>query len=827
MGKTGKRTPELLAPAGNREALIGAVSAGADAVYLGGEKFGARAYADNFSAEELLWGIRYAHLHGCRVYLTLNTLVKEKEFGEIRAYLEPLYLAGLDAVLVQDMGVLCFLRRQFPDLELHISTQMTVTGAYGASLLRELGAVRVVPARELSLEELRRIRERTGMEVEVFIHGAMCYCYSGQCLLSSILGGRSGNRGRCAQPCRLPYEIWLGGKRTGQGYPLSLKDLCTLESLDALTEAGVDSLKIEGRMKRPEYAAGVTALYRKYLDQKAAGPGGRLEISGEDLGRISRLYIRSQRQTGYLFRYNGRDMVTLENPGYSGSDEALLAQIRRDYIQGPAGLPLSVEGRFFAGERARLTLMSGGTRVTVLGAELSLARNQPLTRERIEGQLEKLGDTCFTLERLSVETDQRSFCPVRELNELRREGIRQLEDALLRDNGFEELRKPAASWAGEQIPRGDMGESGREDGNVSGRPERKLTGGRAECGGGRMAFSLHLSTWEQVQALEREIKEGLPLPVSRLYVESALFLEGREGRIREKLRAVKAALGRAPGVSAPEEGRIGRGAGCGNYGCHYQGIYPALPWVMRQKDERAVQRLLEIAREDCYAGFLVRNLEEYAFLKSRAWEGGIRCDHSLYVWNREALAFWQDRVEGITCPLELSRGEWRFLAQERSPSLGLDKLLYGRIPLMITANCVARTAGQCRREAGHRGVSRDGSPDPAGGEWAFLKDRLGKSFPVELQCACCTNILYNSLPLSLHDALPGLIGIPGLEGRLSFTTESGEELGQVLRFFGAAAESAGGPGKKGASRGDEPGKRGFLLPPYGEYTTGHEKRGVE
>ena len=280
---------ELLAPAGNVEAFYGAIHAGADAIYLGGSRFGARAYADNFSEEELVSCIRYAHLFRRKVYLTVNTLVKESEMSGLYEYLLPYYKAGLDGAIIQDMGVFAYLREHFPGMELHGSTQMTITGEYGAAFLKEQGACRVVPARELSLAEIRRIKEVTGLEIECFIHGAMCYCYSGQCLFSSILGGRSGNRGRCAQPCRLPYTT---GKHPKECYPLSLKDMCTIEYIPELMEAGIDSFKIEGRMKKPEYAAGVTAVYRKYIDKHYEDPKAPLNISKADMHTLSCLYIR-------------------------------------------------------------------------------------------------------------------------------------------------------------------------------------------------------------------------------------------------------------------------------------------------------------------------------------------------------------------------------------------------------------------------------------------------------------------------------------------------------------------------------------------------------
>ena len=264
-----KRKVEILAPAGSYESMVAAVNAGANAVYIGGSRFGARAYADNLDEEAMIRAIDFVHLHNCRIYMTVNTLVKEKELPELYGYLKPYYEAGLDAVLVQDLGVFSYIREHFPDLPLHISTQMTVTGKYSAADLKRMGAVRVVPARELSLKEIREISEATGLEVETFVHGALCYCYSGQCLFSSLIGGRSGNRGRCAQTCRLPFDVEKGDKVLGgknEKYVLSLKDLCTLDLLPEILEAGVCSLKIEGRMKSPRYTAGVVSIYRKYVD---------------------------------------------------------------------------------------------------------------------------------------------------------------------------------------------------------------------------------------------------------------------------------------------------------------------------------------------------------------------------------------------------------------------------------------------------------------------------------------------------------------------------------------------------------------------------------
>ena len=263
-----QRKPEILAPAGSVESLRGAIAAGADAVYIGGSKFGARAYADNPEADTLLSAIDYVHSKDRRIYLTVNTLLKEQELTkELIPFLEKYYRAGVDAVIVQDVGVLHFLAAHFPELPVHLSTQMTLVGADSVKMFEGYPVTRLVPARELSFEELRTIRANTGLEMECFVHGALCYCYSGQCLLSSMIGGRSGNRSRCAQPCRMAYTVLEDRKRVADGlYALSPKDLCTLDMIPQLVTAGIDSFKIEGRMKRPEYTAGVTAAYRFMTD---------------------------------------------------------------------------------------------------------------------------------------------------------------------------------------------------------------------------------------------------------------------------------------------------------------------------------------------------------------------------------------------------------------------------------------------------------------------------------------------------------------------------------------------------------------------------------
>ena len=288
------RKAELLAPAGSFDSLKAAVAAGADAIYMGGSRFGARAYAQNAAGEEMVEAIRYAHLHGCRLYMTVNTLFKEKELDELCDYMKPYYEAGLDGVIVQDLGALQVMKRAFPVMELHASTQMTVTSVYSAKMLKEMGCCRVVPARELSLEEISRIYKETGMDIETFVHGAMCISYSGRCLLSNYFTGRDANQGACTHPCRWKYAV-MEESRPGEYLPVyenergtyifNSKDLCMIEHIPELIAAGIDSFKIEGRMKTALYVAVVARTYRKAIDDY---------LKDENLYRQNLPYYREQ-----------------------------------------------------------------------------------------------------------------------------------------------------------------------------------------------------------------------------------------------------------------------------------------------------------------------------------------------------------------------------------------------------------------------------------------------------------------------------------------------------------------------------------------------------
>lgn len=421
---------ELLAPAGNLEIFKGVIESGADAVYVGGSMFGARAYANNFTEEELLEAIDFAHLRGVKVYLTVNTLIKNSEFSKLYDYLLVYYKRGLDAVIVQDIGVVKAIHEYFPSMEIHTSTQMTVTGADGVRFLSQFGVTRVVMAREVSLAEMKRIHEETGMELEAFVHGALCYSYSGQCLFSSILGGRSGNRGRCAQPCRLPYTV--EGKK--DEYILSLKDMCGIKALDKLHDAGVYSLKIEGRMKQLEYACGVVKYYRSYIDSMKP-------VSDADYDRIKALGNRCGFTDRYYFDHNGSDMVTYVKPNFVSNAAEPSPEKRK----------LSIEGELVLreGEPGSLTVKRGDVTYKALIEPVSAALKAPLDKKAAIDRINKTGDTDFEFSHIKAQIGENVFVPNGALNKLRRDAISGLCDKLLKkyyrnDARYADMSRPTA-----------------------------------------------------------------------------------------------------------------------------------------------------------------------------------------------------------------------------------------------------------------------------------------------------------------------------------------------------------------------------------------------
>ena len=811
---------ELLAPAGSREAFIGAVSAGADAVYLAGQRFGARAYADNFSTQELLEALEEAHLLGRKIYLTANVLTREKELPELVEFVHLLYEKGLDGVIVQDIGVLEALHEACPGLPLHASTQLSVTSAEAVQYLRKFGIRRVVPARELSLEEINTLRREDGemvrgnpamepIEIEAFIHGAMCYSYSGRCLMSSFLGGRSGNRGRCAGTCRLPYRILdEKGRPAGKDsalkeyYPLSMKDMCVLSILPELIDAGIHSFKIEGRMKKPVYAAGVTAIYRKYIDRcyawMEAGRPGPWQVEREDLEKLRALYIRTDLGTGYYHQRNGRELVTIGKPGYAGTDAALEEEIRRSFLTGLPSIEVKGKASFRTGEPAALEVRAGQVRAKAMGAVVQPARGRPLDREELEARLRKTKNTLFTFGDLDVTADDSVFLPVSAINALRREALSLLQERLT-----DGCRKNAKSVGTSQPNPPAEGRTEQGTGTSSADPVagEKNPGELTLQKEQRQELWALVSTRAQMKAAAAAgcscvILDGsfLPPVTSEGLFSMGEDLSGHDQRLYEK---------KDPGQHVfPEKTQRGN-----NYPLKSTGIrwICALPPVFRVSERESIRGMILKAAGNGFSGILVRTFEELQLALQSGYEGEIIADASLYAWNRLSMEALAGDCSGIVCSLELEQRAVLEAAGE------MDKMIlpvYGRIPMMETAGCVRKTQNLCSGQEGF---------------W-YLEDRMGKHLPVRCRCGNCSNTIYNAVTLSLHQfADSGLFRKTGKK-LCMFTIEGGDETRQILQYF---AELTGSPGKQKRQGKKRTGRTGEIsLPPFRDFTNGHYKTGA-
>lgn len=727
-----KRKVELLAPAGTPDAFYGAVSAGADAVYLAGDKFGARAYADNFTEEQLIDAIRYAHFFDVKVYMTVNTLFKNKELEQLADFLEPYYLTGLDGVIVQDLGVLSFLKDKFPDLERHVSTQMTVTSKEGAMHLKELGVTRVVPARELSLEELKLICEQD-IEVESFIHGSMCYCYSGQCLFSSLIGGRSGNRGRCAQPCRLPYRYENGSEE----YCFSLKDMCTLMYLPQILESGIASLKIEGRMKSPAYAAGVTAIYRKYINRYEQNPSS-YHVDKEDLEQLKHLYIRSEIQEGYYRKQHGRDMITLKSPAYSKTDENLMDSIVQKYVQNPKRIPVEGFVQMMIGSPLLVCFntMYRGENISVSfeGDVVMAAKNAPLIKNDVVNRFSKVGDSLFDIIEVCAEIEENVFLPVKAMNEARRNALELLMQAL--------LEKQSKEFA-HRIP---LKEENKK-------PFRKVCIHYAEP-----SFYGKLKVFVQN---DEQLNEVLANPNIQSIVVPLFMI--KEERVLNLLSEST------------------------------HNIYISLPGVCREAGWNTIKTDIDfISSQIPVKGYYANQVDSLAFLKRIGVKGEICGDIHLYAMNHLAAEELLKEVNTYTLSVELNADEWKYM-----PGANAEVMLYGRYPLMNTANCVFLTHGDCRKKSGEA--------------FTYLKDRKGSVLPVKGFCkeAVCYNTVYNSVPTSLHRNASAIDLLKPIAYQIRFVDENKSRVREVLALFDACFVKKQSPSET------------F------EYTNGHYKRGVE
>lgn len=747
---------ELLSPAGNPDCLRAAVRAGADAIYLAGQRFGARASADNFTDSELIEALDYAHTYNRKIYLTLNTLIKEREWKDIYGFLKPLYINGLDGIIIQDIGLIKYLRECFPELPLHASTQMTVTHSSSCELLKEMGICRVVTARELNLDEIRDIKRQTGLEVEVFIHGAMCYSYSGACLFSSFLGGRSGNRGRCAGPCRLPYN--------GSEYPLSMRDLCLAEHMSELIDTGVDSFKIEGRLKSPEYVTGVTRIYRDIID--ACMEGGNKGVRTEDLSELDSLYLRGGGSTGYLHTHNSADMITLDNPSYSGPSAEKEAELKEWDNKRDIRLPISGKACFHVKQKMSLTLQyDNDVIITVFGDEVEEATGRPASLTDTEDRLRKTGNTPYVFTELDIEMDDNCFLLVSALNELRRRATDKLTEERL------------GQYRRSVVSTGSV--CGSKKADVKG--DRK-TAGSTISGKGRYPDILVMSI-EQLDAVM-----SMPVRPERIYIPYDLIYSGK--LTTEHLEGLHA------GSDDAEEGKTD--------------VFLSLARIYRSISDTYMSSLTELLNDDelikraRIRGVLVRNLEELRMLSDlrdrsasdTANDRGvcpklkIIADHSVYVWNRASLRTVLEHADEVTLPLELNLHELDDIA---SPEYAdkLNLVIYGRAPLMVSADCVMKTYGRC---TGDYNCFKEA-----------LTDRYGKREPVYMNCIHCYNEIFNALPTSYHKKLSEIMMMDVGRMRIDLTDEDADTARRLIIYYG------------------EDKREEF---PLDEYTAGHMEKGA-
>ena len=684
---------ELLSPAGGYDALVAAVQSGADAVYMGFGAFNARRSAKNFTDEDFASAVRYCHLRGVRVFLTLNTLVTDRELPQAAEALRNASRMGVDAVLVQDWGLLTLAKEIVPDLPIHASTQMSLFTLGGANEAAALGMERVVLARELCRDDIAEICKGCGAEIEIFGHGALCMCYSGQCEMSAVLGQRSGNRGACAQPCRLPYGV---NAPCRNGYPLSLKDANLSACLQDMERIGVDCLKIEGRMKRPEYVAVVTGIYRRLLDE-------RRQPTAAEGAALEQAFSRSGFTDGYWYGKKGKAMFGTR-PENAPEPKELFAKAREVYENGRENrkIPVILHLIVRRGEPVRLggscAIHGGVTIAMAQGDAPEEARNRAVTAEELRQRLSKTGGTVFTADSVEIELDEGLMVSASVINGLRRE---VLDELAARREDIPARRELPTS------PLPDAPETPQE-----------------------MAFTVSVSRACQVTA------ELLAEKPAIVYVP-AEELDGLE----------------PTGLHGETE------------------LCAVLPRVFRTADEQPLRAMLE--RHPEVTSVAIGNLGHLPIV--RGLDRTLRGDFGLNVYNSRAVKFWRDKgLSSVTVSFELRWQQVRDLAKYAD----CEGIVYGRLPLMITENCVTKNNVGCAHGAG-----------------SVLTDRTGAQFPVQCAYGCRCEI-ENGKVLVLADK-PEVFRCGLRYGRLRFTTESPEACAAILRAHKAGNVTAGEDATRG------------------------------
>lgn len=751
---------ELLAPVGSMESLYAAVENGADAVYLGGKLFNARHYASNFDNEELKDVIAYAHLNNVRVYITVNILIDNSEIEKALDYVRFLYQEDVDAIIVQDLGFASKVAELFPDLHLHASTQMTINNLEGVKLLEDLGFKRVVLARETPLDEIKRIRKGSSIEIESFIHGALCVSYSGQCLMSSIIGGRSGNRGTCAQPCRMPYSIVDKKGELVENWQelhlLSPKDLNTLDYIEDIIRAGVNSLKIEGRMKRPEYVATIVQNYRKIIDEKykpshmekeevkqifnrgftkGAGLGdfGRDFISmdrpdnrGTLLGKVvnaDRDYVyvllenNLEKDDGIEFslvngKYKGMkspidgekgETLTIKKIGnvrknsdvYKTSSIRLIEKAQKSYEENKNIYPIDMEIKIEVGQRPNLKIKyKEYTNNTSVDFIVEKAKNKGISEEKVKEQLLKLGDTQFSLLNIDMDIEDNSFLPLSVLNELRREGVESLNGYLQNNNHRIKLEDKAYK-------------------------ERKqeILSIRRENNPGTKRLSIKVDKLDQIKSIDLEKLDRIYIPLI--------------GDFKEAIKELKR---------------------------NDVEVYISTEKILYEENLKELGEKLNTI-EDLIDGVSVENLGSFYFIKEN-YNFKIHGDLGLNIFNSYTLDTLRTLgVDTMTLSAELNITQINKI--EKKAGGYLESIVYGYLPVMTTKTCPMALVKACKDD------SECESCNFADGYG--LNDRMDKTFYMSRKDGFTT--IYNSVPMILLDSMDQIYAGGINTGRLDFTIE--------------------------------------------------------
>lgn len=777
---------ELLSPVGNMESLVAAVQSGADAVYLGGARFSARAYASNFNDDNMINACDYCHLYGVKVYITLNTLIKEEEMTEALKYAQFLYRIGVDALIIQDVGLFHKIHEYLPDFELHASTQMTVHNGEGALFLRNLGFKRIVLSRELSLREIEDISKNLGVETEIFVHGALCICYSGQCLMSSMLGGRSGNRGRCAQPCRLPYTIYKKADgKSEEGYLLSPKDICTLKDIREIIESGTSSLKIEGRMKRPEYVAGVVSAYRRIIDGLYSGEDS---VTIEEYKKLLQLFNREGFSKAYLFGNVGRDMMAVNFPKNTGVE---LGRVQKDGTtvlkedislkdgvrKGDKGFTVSkiiLSGKevikAVKGQKVKLYPEQYGTNDTLfktsdsdLNAELEDVYRNPYGR--------KIDLPLWVDFRVGEPLTLKTYYDGVEFIEHGSKVEKSVNRPIDKEKVEENLRKSGDTPFKFSSISFNVFEEGYTAVSALNGTRRELVGKLEEHIKGKYKRTDNIITHYKEKVVAKEENNIIPQALACVVNSNQL-----RGAMDSGVTAAFdiSMFGQSIDMDTIKDSEL----------------YVKVPNIIKKEFENICKDLEAVL--PYVRGIVTGNL---GIIKRFTGKTTIIGDYKLNAFNKSAVDFYSSFIDGICLSVELNRGEMASLL--KNYSIPLQVMVYGRIELMVSEYCAIGSTfgGKCSNK-GCGGSCKNGD--------YYIKDRKGMDFPITVDKYCRSHI-YNSVPLNLLPNLSDLKGINANSFRFDFTDESYDETVRVLESF----------------------KSGSWNYEYEGYTRGHYKRGVE